>query len=96
MRERSTRRTLRLRASARLCRLARGSAQHIGRVAIDPKNANVAFDRRADDDAELVAAIAHLYQAHSDRGVFRTGDAGKTWQKVLFKNNDVGGRSPSS
>ena len=43
MRERSTRRTLRLRASARLCRLARGSAQHIGRVAIDPKNANVAF-----------------------------------------------------
>jgi hypothetical protein len=86
MRERSTRRTLRLRASARLCRLARGSAQHIGRVAIYPKNANVAF----------VAAIAHLYQAHSDRGVFRTGDAGKTWQKVLFKNNDVGGRSPSS
>jgi len=56
------------------------NTQHIGRVAIDPKNANVVF----------VAAIGHLYQAHSDRGIFRTRDGGKTWQKVLFKNNDVG------
>src|SRR4029453_11184703 len=56
------------------------NTQHIGRVAIDPKNANVVF----------VAAIGHLYQAHSDRGIFRTRDGGKTWQKVLFKNDDVG------
>ncbi|HEU4935489.1 MAG TPA: hypothetical protein VFT39_03480 [Vicinamibacterales bacterium] len=56
------------------------NTQHIGRVAIDPKNANVVF----------VAAIGHLYQAHSDRGIFRTRDGGKTWQKVLFRNNDVG------
>ncbi len=56
------------------------NTQHIGRVAIDPKNANVVF----------VAAIGHLYEAHPDRGVFRTRDGGKTWQKVLFKNNDVG------
>ena len=56
------------------------NTQHIGRVAIDSKNANVVF----------VAAIGHLYQAHSDRGIFRTRDGGKTWQKVLFKNNDVG------
>ena len=56
------------------------NTQHIGRVAIDPKNANVVF----------VAAIGHLYEANPDRGVFRTRDGGKTWQKVLFKNNDVG------
>jgi len=56
------------------------NTQHIGRVAIDPKNANVVF----------VAAIGHLYQAHPDRGVFRTRDGGKTWQKVLFKNDNVG------
>ena len=54
--------------------------QHIGRVAVDPKDANVVF----------VAAIGHLYQANPDRGVFRSRDGGKTWQKVLFKNNDVG------
>ena len=56
------------------------NTQHIGRVAIDPKNASVVF----------VAAIGHLYEAHPDRGVFRTRDGGKTWQRVLFKNNDVG------
>jgi len=54
--------------------------QHIGKVAVDPKNANVVF----------VAAIGHLYQAHPDRGVFRSRDGGKTWQKVLFKNDNVG------
>ena len=56
------------------------NTQHIGKVAVDPKNANVVF----------VAAIGHLYEAHPDRGVFRSRDGGKTWQKVLFKNNDVG------
>jgi photosystem II stability/assembly factor-like uncharacterized protein len=54
--------------------------QHIGRVAVDPKNANVVF----------VAAIGHLYQANPDRGVFRSRDGGKTWQKVLFNNDNVG------
>jgi photosystem II stability/assembly factor-like uncharacterized protein len=54
--------------------------QHIGRVAIDPKNPNIVF----------VAAIGHLYAANPDRGVFRTRDGGKTWDKVLFKNNDLG------
>src|SRR4051812_29072852 len=56
------------------------NTQHIGRVAIDPKNPNVVF----------VAAIGHLYEANPDRGVFRTSDGGKTWQKVLFKNDDIG------
>src|SRR3954464_11284138 len=56
------------------------NTQHIGRVAIDPRNANIAF----------VAAIGHLYQANPDRGVFRTNDGGKTWQNVLFKSDNVG------
>ncbi len=55
-------------------------SQHIGKIAIDPKNPNVAF----------VAAIGKLYAASPERGVFRTRDGGKTWQKVLFKNDDVG------
>jgi len=53
---------------------------HIGRVAIHPKDPNTVF----------VAAIGKLYAASPERGVFRTRDGGKTWQKVLFKNNDVG------
>jgi len=53
---------------------------HIGRVAIHPKNPDVVF----------VAAIGQLYAPNADRGVFRTRDGGKSWQKVLFKNNEIG------
>src|SRR5215831_20076415 len=38
--------------------------QHIGKVAVDPKNPNVVF----------VAVIGHLYETHPDRGVYRTLD----------------------
>ena len=54
--------------------------QHIGKIAVDPRNPNVLF----------VAAIGHLYAPSAERGVFRSRDGGKSWQKVLFKNNDVG------
>ena len=56
------------------------NTQHIGRVAIDPKNPNIVF----------VAAIGNLYNTNPDRGVFRTQDGGRTWAKVLFKNESVG------
>jgi photosystem II stability/assembly factor-like uncharacterized protein len=54
--------------------------RQIGRVLVDPKNANIVF----------VAALGHVYGANPERGVYRTRDGGATWQKVLFKNEDVG------
>src|SRR3989475_3346059 len=54
--------------------------QHIGKIAVDPKN----------PDVVLVAAIGHLYAANPDRGVFRSRDGGRTWQKVLYKDENVG------
>lgn len=54
--------------------------RQIGRVIVDPKSANIVF----------VAALGHVYGANADRGVFRSKDGGKTWQKVLFKNESVG------
>jgi photosystem II stability/assembly factor-like uncharacterized protein len=54
--------------------------QHIGKIAVDPRNSNVVF----------VAAIGHLYAPSEQRGVFRSRDGGKTWQKVLYKNENVG------
>ena len=54
--------------------------QHIGKIAVDPRNPNRLF----------VAAIGHLYAANDERGVFRSLDGGRNWQKVLFRNADVG------
>ena len=54
--------------------------RQIGRVLVDPKNPNVVF----------VAALGHAYGANPDRGVYRSRDGGATWEKVLFKNDNVG------
>jgi len=54
--------------------------QHIGRVAVDPTNPDIVF----------VAAIGHFYGPHPDRGVFRSKDGGRSWEKVLYKDENVG------
>jgi len=54
--------------------------QHIGKIAVHPKNPDIVF----------VAAIGHFYASNPERGVFRSTDGGKTWDKVLFKGDDVG------
>ncbi len=56
------------------------NTHHIGKIAIDPKNANIVF----------VAAIGQLYSPNPDRGVFRSVDGGNSWTKVLFHNDNVG------
>ncbi|MGI9103781.1 MAG: VPS10 domain-containing protein [Terriglobales bacterium] len=55
--------------------------RHVGRVLVDPKNANVVF----------VAALGHAYGPNPERGVFRSTDGGKTWKKVLYKDENTGG-----
>ncbi|HJZ67143.1 MAG TPA: hypothetical protein VKF81_03280, partial [Blastocatellia bacterium] len=54
--------------------------RQIGRVLVDPKNPNTVF----------VAALGHAYGANLDRGIYRSRDGGATWQKVLFKNDNLG------
>jgi len=54
--------------------------QQIGRLRLDPRNSNVAY----------VAALGHVWGPNPDRGVFKTTDAGKTWRKVLFRNDSTG------
>lgn len=52
----------------------------IGRVVIDPRNPDVVF----------AAAMGHCYGPQEDRGVFRTTDGGKNWDKVLFVDKNTG------
>ncbi len=67
-------------AGATWTHLGLDETQHIGKIAIDPKNPNIVF----------VAAIGKLYAASADRGVYRSRDGGKTWTKVLYKDENVG------
>lgn len=53
----------------------------IGRIAVHPKNPDIVF----------VAALGHPFGPNPDRGVFRSTDGGKTWTKVLFKDENTGG-----
>ena len=55
-------------------------SRHIGAVIIDPRN----------PDVVLVAALGHAWGPNEERGVFRTADGGKTWQKVLYKDENTG------
>ena len=48
--------------------------RHIGAVIIHPANPEVAF----------VAALGHAYGPNTERGIFRTRDGGKSWEKVLY------------
>ncbi|MGH9352880.1 MAG: VPS10 domain-containing protein, partial [Terriglobia bacterium] len=52
----------------------------ISRIVIDPR----------DPDIVLAAAEGNCYGPQQQRGVFRTTDGGKTWQRVLFVNPDTG------
>ena len=55
-------------------------SQQIGRIAIDPKNADIVY----------VAALGHAYAPNPERGVFRSTNGGQTWQKVLDKGPSIG------
>lgn len=57
-----------------------GDTHAISRIRIHPAN----------PDVVLVSALGHPYGPNEERGVFRSKDGGKTWQKVLFRSNHSG------
>ncbi len=54
--------------------------QQIGGLAIDPHDENRVF----------VAVLGHPYGPNPERGVYRTIDGGKTWDHVLYKDENTG------
>ena len=52
----------------------------IGKVIVNPHNPDIVF----------VAALGHPYGPNAERGVFRTTDGGKAWEKILYKNENTG------
>ena len=55
--------------------------QQIPALAVDPANPNRLF----------AAVLGHPYGPNPERGIFRSDDGGKTWDKVLYKNDRTGG-----
>jgi photosystem II stability/assembly factor-like uncharacterized protein len=60
--------------------LGLADSERIARIAIDPRNSARVF----------VCATGRLWSGHPERGVFRTTDGGKSWQKVLYVDDSTG------
>ncbi|HXW61345.1 MAG TPA: hypothetical protein VEJ45_02005 [Candidatus Acidoferrales bacterium] len=52
----------------------------IGNLLVDPRNADVVF----------ACALGHSYGPQPERGVFRTMDGGRNWERVLFVDENTG------
>lgn len=54
--------------------------QHIVRILVHPKNPDVVY----------VVSPGHLFTANAERGIFKTTDGGKKWEKIFFINDNTG------
>jgi len=57
-----------------------GDTRQIEKVIVNPTNPDIVY----------VGAFGHIFGPNSERGVFKTTDGGKTWQKILFRNDSSG------
>ena len=55
--------------------------QQIPQIAVDPRDTNTI----------LVAVAGHPYGPNEERGIFRSSDGGKTFARVLYKDENIGG-----
>ena len=56
------------------------SSGRISRIVVDPRDPDVVF----------AAVLGHAYGPQPERGVYRTRDGGKSWERVLFVNDSTG------
>ena len=54
--------------------------QAIAKIRVHPTNPDIVY----------VAALGHTYGDNEERGVFKTKDGGKSWNKILFKSPKAG------
>ncbi|HZT73813.1 MAG TPA: hypothetical protein VE996_09200 [Terriglobales bacterium] len=57
-----------------------GATHIITWILIDPRNSDIVY----------VAALGHLFGPNPERGVFKTVDGGRTWQKILYVDDHTG------
>jgi photosystem II stability/assembly factor-like uncharacterized protein len=57
-----------------------GETRQIADIVVDPTNPDLVY----------VGALGHVWAPNPERGVFRSKDGGKTWEKILFRNDSTG------
>ena len=57
-----------------------GNGKFIGRICVHPR----------DPDLVYAAVLGDVFGPHAERGVFRSSNGGKTWQKILFRSDVAG------
>src|ERR1700730_7078758 len=60
--------------------LGLADTRNIGKVRIHPRNPDLVY----------VAALGHAHGPNAERGVFRTTDGGKSWERILFRSEKTG------
>ena len=55
-------------------------SEHISRIRVHPTNPDLVY----------VAAIGNLWKPNETRGVFRSKDGGKSWEKILYESDQAG------
>jgi len=56
------------------------NTERISRILIHPENPDIVF----------VAALGHLWGSNEERGLFKTDDGGKTWNRILYVDENTG------
>jgi photosystem II stability/assembly factor-like uncharacterized protein len=54
--------------------------RHVARIRVHPTNPDIVY----------VGALGHAFGPNPERGVFKTTDGGRTWNKILFRNDSTG------
>ena len=57
-----------------------GETRQIADIVVNPTNPDLVY----------VASLGHVWAPNPERGVFRSKDGGKTWEKILFRNDSTG------
>jgi len=60
--------------------LGLADTRHISRVRVHPTNPDLVY----------VGAQGHVWGPNAERGVFRSKDGGKSWAKILYRNDSTG------
>jgi len=61
-------------------RIGLDDTRQISRIRVHPKNPDLLY----------VAALGHVWGPNEQRGVFRSKDGGKSWEKILTRGNKAG------